>query len=269
MHLKLGGSGDVAREVAAGDLAGLPGQQVGQHGDAAHAAHGQDRHDLIVVAGVEVQLAVHQGHGLHDGGDVAVGLLDGLNVLVRGQAQVGGGLDVAAGAGGHVVQDQRLGARVCDGHEGAVQALLGGLVVVGGDHQHRVRADRACKLRQLHGVGRVVAAGARDHRNAAVGALHGVAHDLLVLRVAQGRALAGGAAADDCVDAAVDLPVDQPSVCVVIHLAACGEGGDECGGDALEDALVHGDFLLLYISSVAMRFSPESPRPHPARTHRS
>ena len=55
-----------------------------------------------------------------------------------GQGQVGPGLDAHAGAGGHVVEYDGLVHRVGDGVVHGDQALLGGLVVVGGHHQQRV-----------------------------------------------------------------------------------------------------------------------------------
>ena len=36
----------------------LLGQHIGEHGDAALAAHGEDGHDLIVVAGIDVQMSL-------------------------------------------------------------------------------------------------------------------------------------------------------------------------------------------------------------------
>ena len=105
---------------------------------------------------------------------------------------------------------------------------------------------------QLNGVGGVVGARARDHRNAAVGALHAEAHNLLVLRVAQGGALAGGAAGNQRIDAGFNLPVDQAAVGFVIHFAACGEGGDQCGGDAFEDGVAHGFVPPVSIDALAV-----------------
>ena len=55
------------------------------HGDHAQAAHAHDGDDLVVVAGVHIHAAAQQGCGLHDLGDVAVGLLDAPDVGVVGQ----------------------------------------------------------------------------------------------------------------------------------------------------------------------------------------
>ena len=99
----------VPGEELVGESHGLGGDHVGQDGDAAHAAHGQDGDDLVVVAGIDVQLVAHQGEGLHDLGDVAVGLLDGGDVGMLRQLHIGIGLNGDAGAGGHVIEASQEG----------------------------------------------------------------------------------------------------------------------------------------------------------------
>ena len=89
--------GQVAIEEALAHLMGLGGHDVGQHRDHAAAAHREDGHHLVVVAGIDIQLIPHQSRGLHDPGDVAVGLLDSHDVGVFGEGQVGVGLDAYAG----------------------------------------------------------------------------------------------------------------------------------------------------------------------------
>ncbi|MBQ8506984.1 MAG: dihydrodipicolinate synthase family protein, partial [Clostridia bacterium] len=73
----------------------------------------------------------------------------------------------------------------------------------------------------------------------ACGALHAVAYHFLVLLIGEGGAFAGGAAGNQGVDAGINLPVNQAAVCIVIHFAVGLEGGDQCGGNAPEDAVFH------------------------------
>ena len=75
LALEPGSLRHVPGEELVGDGHRLLGHHVGEHRDAPLAPHGQDGDDLVVIAGVDVQLVPHQGEGLHDLGDVAVGLL--------------------------------------------------------------------------------------------------------------------------------------------------------------------------------------------------
>ena len=162
-----------------------------------------------------------------------------------GQLDIGLRLDADAGAGGDVVQDHRLGAGVGDGVVHGHQAVLGGLVVVGGDHQDGIRPVGAGALGELHGVSRLVGAGAGDDGHPAVNLLAGEGDGPAVLGVAEGGALPGGAADHQGVDALVDLPVDELAELGIVD-AVGGEGGDQGGGNAAENGgvVLHGRFLL-------------------------
>ena len=116
------------------------GRDVGHHADDALAAQRQQGQDLVVVARIDVQ-SVAAGRGdLGHLGNVAGGLLDAVDEGVLAQLLGRLRLDVDAGAGRHIVEDDRDAARL--GHGGKVgdQAGLAGLVVVGGDHQQGIGA---------------------------------------------------------------------------------------------------------------------------------
>lgn len=53
------------RRRTGGKGPGPPGDYVGQHGDAAGAAHGEDRHNMVVVAGINGEPVSGQGGQLH------------------------------------------------------------------------------------------------------------------------------------------------------------------------------------------------------------
>ena len=165
--------------------------------------------------------------------------------MVR-QGGVGGGLDVHAGAGGDVVEDEGLRRGVRDGGEHGDEAVLGGLVVIGRDHQQAVCADLTGVAGQVHGVRRVVGAGAGDDGHPARRPLHGEANGLPVLFVCERGALAGGPGDDQCVDPLSDLPVDKAAEGVVID-AAFGQGGDEGCCHAAENGFSCHDGSLLFI----------------------
>ena len=78
---------------------------VGQHADHALAAQSQQRHDLVIVAGVNVQAVTAGRRDLGHVADVAAGLLDGVDVRVLRKLGQRGGRQVAARAAGHIVQD--------------------------------------------------------------------------------------------------------------------------------------------------------------------
>lgn len=94
--------------------------------------------------------------------EIRSGFLDAHDIgHVTGDAGHGGGQHVAAGAAGHVVQDDGHGHFGTDGLEVLVQAFLRGLVVIGGDVQGGVRPDIFGELGQRDGFAGVVGARAR------------------------------------------------------------------------------------------------------------
>ena len=165
------------------DLLGFAGQDVGKHGNAAKAAHGEHGNDLIVVAGVNIHLVIHQRSGFHNRADVTVCFLDGYDLIVLGKLCVGCGRDGAAGTGGHVVCNDGLVGSVCNGVEHLDKTLLGCFVVVGGNDQHRIRAHLGGKASQIASVGGVITARACNDGHAVRRALNGIANDLAVLLV--------------------------------------------------------------------------------------
>ena len=99
---------------------------------------------------------MHRRSGGDDLGDIAVGFFDGGDVLMLRQTGVGLRLDIDAGAAGHIIEDDRPGNGIGDHVVHLHQAVLGGLVVVGGDHQHGIGAHLAGVLGQADGIGGIV-----------------------------------------------------------------------------------------------------------------
>ena len=239
---------------------------VGEHRDDTLAAHGQQRDDLIVVAGVQIQLVADQRHGLHDLADVAVGLLDAADHRMIGQRRIGSRLDVDAGAGRHIVEDDRHRGGIRDGLVHLDEALLGGLVVVRRDHQAPVRADLAAVPGQLHGVVGLVRTGARDDRHPAGHMVHRELQHGPVLRIGQRGALTAGARNDQGVDALFDLPVDEPSERLVVDGQGVRiHGGDNGGGSAGKQCLFHLFILSVKKTGRCAKHRPESSCPKRGR----
>ena len=166
LQLQAQAFGMVAVKPQLADVVGHLGRHVGQHADHALAAQRQHRYDLIVVAGVDVQLVAAQLRDLGDLHDVAAGFLDAVDVGQLAQLGQRFRLDVHAGAGRHVVDDAGQADRIGNGGVVGDQPGLGGFVVVGGHQQQGVGAVGLRLLRQLDGIGGVVGAGAGHNRHA-------------------------------------------------------------------------------------------------------
>ena len=108
-------------------------RNIGHHADDPLAAQCQQRHNLVIVAGVDVQVIPTGRRNLGHLADVAAGLFHGVDVRVFGKLGQRGGGQVAAGAAGHIVQDAGQVHRVRNGRVVSDKACLAGLVVVGRD----------------------------------------------------------------------------------------------------------------------------------------
>ena len=201
--------GEIAGERGVHQPGHAVGHEVGRHRDHAAAADRHQRQRQRVVA-TEHREAVGDGaadlaHLLH----VARRFLDADDVGDRGQARQRARLDVAAGAAGHVVDDDRQ--RRPGGNRAIVlvQAFLRGLVVVRRHREQALDTERLGGVRQLGHLGGVVAADAGEHGDLPGAGLDGDADDGVPLRARQGRRLARRAAGHDEVDAATDLPLHQ------------------------------------------------------------
>ena len=108
---------------------------VGDHTDDALAAQRQQGNHLIVVAGIDVQLVTAKLCDLRHLRNVAGSFLDAVDEGVLAQLQCRFRGDVQAGAGRHIIQDDRNAAGLCHCGEVGDKASLRGLVVVGGHQQ--------------------------------------------------------------------------------------------------------------------------------------
>ena len=106
------------------------------------------------------------------------------------------------------------------------QSPLRALVVVGGDDQQRVNAQRLGGQTVLNDLFGVVAARARQHRNPPADRLHREADDLSLLLGGHGCRLARRAADEDGVRMVVDLVLEQIFQRGVIDLSLL-KGRDE------------------------------------------
>ncbi len=125
-----------------------------------------------------------------------------------------------------VVEDEGKVRALGYGGEVAVEALLGRLVVVGGDLQGAVGAYLLGHPGVLDRHVRRVGARARDYGHPPVRDPDDGPYDEPVLLLAHGRRLAGGAAGDEAVDALLYLELDHPLQGLDVYLPV-PERGDE------------------------------------------
>src|SRR6266545_4067393 len=115
--------------------------QVGGDADDADAADGEQRQEVLVVAGVLLHPPAGVAVQAAGGGHVADGVLDRHDVVdLLEQPHHRRHLDGAGGAAGDVVEHAGQAGASGDGAEVGDQPGLGGLVVVGRDQQQRADA---------------------------------------------------------------------------------------------------------------------------------
>ncbi len=149
--------------------------------------------------GARQRCPLHVRRRVLDAGDVGVGV-----------AQAGDGVDgeVDHRAARHRIEDDRQRGGLGHGGEVLEQPLLGRLVVVGHDRQHRVGADllgEAGRASTASSVELEPAPAMTGTRSSATSTAD--LDDAAVLVVGHGRALAGGADGHQAVRALFDLPV--------------------------------------------------------------
>ena len=164
---------------------------------------------------------------------------------MRCKCGAGLGQQVAARAGGNVIEDHGPVRCVRDGGIVGDQPALRSLIVVGRHHQTGICSGGAGKPRQLDGFFGAVCAGACDDRHAPGGPLYGKGDRLAVLLGGHCGRLARCAAGDKPGDAAFDLPVYESAVGVIVDGAGrCHRGGKRRGDAAEKCFLFHLSYLL-------------------------
>ena len=151
--------------------------------------------------------------------DVARGVLETDDARQLGEPPDRHVVQGAGGARGHVVEDDGKADRVVDGAEMHHHAGLGRLEIRRRDAEQRRGAGAFRRARQLDRRGRVVAAGAGDHRHAPGGRRDRPRHDAMMLVGRQQRRLAGRAARHEGGYAAIDQAIAESLQGVEVDLA--------------------------------------------------
>ena len=101
---------------------------IGKHADDALTAQGQDRHNLVIVARINVQFLATQGCNIRNLGDIAAGFLYSVYIGQLGKLRQCGGLQIHTGTGRNIVNDAGQGNGICNGRIVGNQARLAGSV---------------------------------------------------------------------------------------------------------------------------------------------
>jgi hypothetical protein len=182
---------------------------VGRHGNYAIAAGQHEFTRARVVSAQEDKVRATATAKLRDPTDFSGRLFDSDDLRMickldhRRRPQVDGR------AAGDVVKDDRLLHGIRNGAVVAHEASLGGLVVVGRDHEeagYRQTAGRDRELERL--LGRIGAC-ARNNRNAAICEFAGLFQQLQMLVMRQGRRLSGRAGDHECLGPRFHVEIDQ------------------------------------------------------------
>ena len=236
---------------------GLTRCYVGKNGDYTASAKGKDRHNLIVVSGVQIDLSIGQLHNFCDLGNVSGSLFDCNDILnVVEQIDDRFRCNVYAGSALNVVKDDRHFDAVCDCGKVCNQTLLCCFIVIRRNEKKSVHAVFFCFLRQINCCLRAVGAGSCNYRDSVIYFFHGIFDGIQMLLMGQGRSLTGGSADNDGVGSAGDLLLNQFSEFFVIHFLCFGHRCDNCNSCTFKNR--HSLFLLYVVSDKTIRNqSPE------------
>ena len=213
-------------------------------GDDALAAKSHDGGGGAVVAAPDGEARRAEVEGVLNEVEVVAGFLDADNVRVLGKRLIGLHRAADACARGDIVEDDGNIDRVSDGGKMLHKAALRGFVVVRRDGEQRVDARALRGFGERNGGRGAVRAAARNDGHAAVDGAHAALNERHALIVAQRRGLAGRAADDDGVGAALDLALDETVEGFEIDTVAA-KRCDDSDGAAGKDAGFHKGLLSM------------------------
>ena len=183
---------------------------------------------MIVVSGVNITVGTERSQ-VDDLLDVAARFFDADDILVPHQLRHRGGQHIEPRARRHVVDDDRQINAVGNGIVVRDKTRLRGFVVVRGNDEKTVYADRFCRAAALDYRFGAVSAGSGDHGNTAVDPFNDELDHTQPFVNGHGRGLACRPADDDGVGTACNLQFDQPRERGEIDSAVTERGNDRDG----------------------------------------
>ena len=147
-------------------------RHIRQHRDHSQTSQRQKRNDLVVVAGIEVDVSVAQVHDLRHIADIAGSLLDPRDVFhIFYQMGHSLRLDRTSGTAGYIVENGRDLRLIGDPCIMGDQSVLRRLIII---RSHKEQPFRPCRCRlfgELHCRSGAVGTGPRNDRDPVVHAL--------------------------------------------------------------------------------------------------
>ena len=221
------------------DIVCLLRRNIGKHADDALTAQGQDRHNLVIVARINVQFLATQGCNIRNLGDIAAGFLYSVYIGQLGKLRQCGGLQIHTGTGRNIVNDAGQGNGICNGRIVGNQARLAGFVVIRGNQQQGICTGFLGLFGDLNGKGRIVGARARNNRNALCGMLHSKTDALHMLFVAERCGFTRGAADHNGIRAVCNLIINNAAQFLKVDGSVCVHGGNDGNSSTGKYRLFH------------------------------
>lgn len=176
--LRFGCLTDVAVEIIVDHAAVGCRDEIGNGRDAAAAAQREDRHRLVIVAGINAEILTDVRGKPTDLRNIAGCLLETDDIRMLLERSDCACIHVDTCAGGYGIHDDRCRDCVSDFLEMGNQTRLGTFIIVRGDDEQPIDAERFDLLRQRQGALCTVAAGACDDRNSACSQIDGELREL-------------------------------------------------------------------------------------------
>ena len=183
-----------------------------------HAAERTERHDLIVISGIDIDLSVRKIRKMRDRAEVPARLFDrtDIGVLLR-DPDHRLRLDRRAGPRRNIVDDARELRSGSDRRIVIHQSILRRLIIVGRDEQQTVRAELFSFLAHHDRVSRIVRARPGNDRDPSADDIDGELYDFQMFVILKCRRFAGSPDADDRIRMIFDLILEKGFERVVIH----------------------------------------------------
>ena len=222
-----------------------------ENGNHTEASERHDRNNLIIIAGVELDIITAELLDLCNLRNIAAGFLDSPYILCV-VAEVCGclGLDVAAGAGRHIVHDDRSMDGIRNFGIVTFQTVLCSLVVIRCHNKTGIYAVTLSLFGKVDGCICAVGTGSGDHRDPMIYRLNAVLDDGHVLLLAERRGFTGRAADHDSVCTVRDLPFKNFIKLGVIHCKVIVHGSDEGYSCTCKNGHENPSLKLIYMSLV-------------------
>ena len=192
-------------------------RNIRQHGNHTRTTERQNRHNLVIIAGVDRKIIARRCAQTQDRREIAARLLHADDARMLRKLRIRLRLDADPRTRRHIIENCRNADAVCNLRIVGNETILRAFVVVRRDEEERIGTDLFGILRQLDRVGRLIRARACNNGNAAAHLLHGIADCLTMLCIRHRRRFARRPRDDDGIRPARNLILNDTSELVVVY----------------------------------------------------